>query len=337
MTQAVQVNVVVRRGQRWRRWGAVLGIIVLVMLLVGELWARYYLGLGDPPLSMADPQIEYLFKPNQDCWRFGNHIVYNRWSMRSEDFPAKKSSPEELRVLVIGDSVINGGNQTDQAQLATELLRHELAAELKRLVVVGNISTGSWGPANQLAYVKKHGLFDADVVVIVLNSGDAADVPTFEPIVGVSPDFPDRAPWLALQEGVTRYLPRYMPRLGGSKVAPRQPAAEPDEADPEKVKEAMAALRAMIALVHESGATVIVVQYPDRTELDGSRLPGFAIIAREVEAAGVRRIDLAGVFGQAVRSGRHPYRDKIHPNAEGQRLIAEALLGPVKQELERRP
>src|SRR5690348_14331043 len=70
-----------RRG----RWFARLALAMILLLVVGELFARFYLGLGDPPLMQSDPEIEYLFKPDQDCRRFGKRIHYNHYSMRSED------------------------------------------------------------------------------------------------------------------------------------------------------------------------------------------------------------------------------------------------------------
>ena len=57
---------------------------VFMLLVAGELFSRLYLGLGDPPLCIADQEIDYLFAPNQDCNRFGNRILYNNVSMRSD-------------------------------------------------------------------------------------------------------------------------------------------------------------------------------------------------------------------------------------------------------------
>lgn len=85
-----------------------LGGIGICVIVLGELFARFYLGLGDPPLSVAHPTIEYMFKPNQDVYRFGNRQLYNRYGMRSPYFDREKSD-DELRILVIGDSVVNGG------------------------------------------------------------------------------------------------------------------------------------------------------------------------------------------------------------------------------------
>src|SRR5437667_9094846 len=96
-----------RRSPKWRRRLIRALSILLLVLIAGELFARFYLGLGDPPLSMFDAEMEYRFKPSMSYRRFGNRIHYNAWSMRSEDFPPHKSSPDELRVMILGDSVIN--------------------------------------------------------------------------------------------------------------------------------------------------------------------------------------------------------------------------------------
>lgn len=187
-----------------------LGMLVigaLVAIGLAEGYARFGLGLGDPPLTVRDPQIDYIFAPSRTYSRFGNQITYNAFSMRADDVAPTKQDPDELRVLVMGDSVINGGALTDDVDLATRIAQARLAKELDRPVWVGNVSAGSWGPGNLLAYTHKYGWFDADMVLIVLSSHDIADVPDFEPDLG--PDFPSETPLLALEEGMSRYLPRY--------------------------------------------------------------------------------------------------------------------------------
>src|SRR3982751_6129423 len=88
------------RPRRWRRRFLWLLILCVVALVGGELVARFYFGLGDPPLMIADPQVEYLYKPSQTVHRFGHVIHYNQYSMRSPDFPVHKTDPNEFRVLV---------------------------------------------------------------------------------------------------------------------------------------------------------------------------------------------------------------------------------------------
>ncbi|RKH82604.1 SGNH/GDSL hydrolase family protein, partial [Corallococcus praedator] len=71
-------------------------------------------GLGNPLLYVADPQIGYLLAPNQTLRRFGKRIQINSFSMRSPEIAAIRP-PGTLRILLLGDSIANGGTWTDQA------------------------------------------------------------------------------------------------------------------------------------------------------------------------------------------------------------------------------
>ncbi|MBE9175482.1 hypothetical protein IQ225_09545, partial [Synechocystis salina LEGE 06155] len=103
-----------------------------------------------------------MFKPNQDVMRFGNSFRTNSYGMRSEELPKQKND-SELRVLVFGDSVINGGNLTDQSDLATEIVKSKI--NQSKEFSIANISAGSWGPGNWLAYVKEYGFFNANKLI----------------------------------------------------------------------------------------------------------------------------------------------------------------------------
>jgi hypothetical protein len=287
---------------------AVIVAAALLALAVAAEVAARLAGLGDPPLLVADPQIEYLFKPSSRYSRFGNRIEYNAYSMRSREFPARKP-PGEYRVMVLGDSVVNGEAHLDQDALATSILERELRAALRGEVVVGNISAGSWGPQNLLAYVRRFGLFDADVVVIVLSSHDYADAPTFEPLVGTDPRFPQARPLFALQEILARLRP-----------AAREPARKDDAS-----ASSLAALRELLRLA-KTRARVVVLQHPDAGELEGRKQAGFHAIQAICRDADVPVVDLA----PALSGARAPYRDFIHLNAEGQRVLAAVLFEQVR-------
>src|SRR5262245_54026569 len=315
-----------------RRWLVRAAVIPLTLLVGIELILRLGFGLGNPPLLMTDPAIEYLFQPNQTLHRFGNLIHYNAYSQRSDDYSTHKSDPRQLRILMIGDSVINGGAQTDQANLASSIIQRELSAKLSRKVIVGNASAASWGPPNMLAYLKKFGLFDADVLVIVLSSHDAIDVPTFGPSVGVHPSMPDHKRLCAFSQPFSRYL---VPRLRGGSAAPGDappPADQPP--DPRAVEVCMKALREMIEMGRASGARVIVVQHLERQEVEqDKRLPGHDIIQSEATRDGVEVLQLGPAFIASFKSGHDPIRanDGIHPNDVGQRLLANLVEEAILQ------
>ena len=179
---------------------------VCVLLGAAEISARMGLGLGDPPLSIADDKIEYLFAPNQECHRFGNRIRYNDVSLRN-DYDSSVLTNGGKVVLMLGDSVLNGGVLTDQDRLATVVAERALRAQ-GRDVRILNCSAGSWGPVNCAEYVRKYGDFGASQVWMLLNPGDLWDVPDYTPIVGTA-SFPDKKPISAAWELAGRYgIPR---------------------------------------------------------------------------------------------------------------------------------
>jgi len=182
----------------------------VVLVVVGELFCRYVIGLGDPPLYVADSKMEYLLRPSKTYHRFHKRFSVNQYGMRSDDFPPQKSDANEFRVLVIGDSVIYGGVRIDQVDIDTEILKRNLQKQLGRPVIVGNASAKSWGPPNELAYLEHFGTLQADVVILELSSHDYADAPTFTPVVGVAAAYPDKKPALAVIDLLRTYL---LPRL----------------------------------------------------------------------------------------------------------------------------
>lgn len=315
-----------RTEPRRRRLLTAIGLSLLGLMVIAELVCRFVLGLGTPPIYVADPDYEYLLKPGQDVRRFGNHIHVNQWGMRAPDFPAAKSRTNEFRVMVFGDSVVNGGSQIDQDQLSTTLLQKALQRDLGRPVTVGNISAGSWGPGNWLAYARRHGFFDADVVLLVLGSGDVADNPTFSPL---DANHPDTAPLLALQEAVTRYLPRFLPSLLPASAAEGSaPSHGPTPAD---IEHGLHDLDAFLGLARANGRHVIVLHHPDRQELlERRHLDGFEPLRNQVLKNGLPWLELAPAFEP---DGALLYRDGIHHTPRGQTVMARSLEGAVLRAL----
>ena len=310
-----------------RKRKLVYGATALLALLVAlELFCRFSLGLGDPPLSRADPEIEYLFVGPRTYHRFGNTIVYNSFSMRTHEFDARRKNPDEIRIMVCGDSVINGGALTDQSQLMTTRMEEHLKAERHSPAVVMNVSAGSWGPPNYLAYVKRFGLFEANALVIVVSEGDFGDAPTFAPIVGVSPDFPDKTPTFALGEALTRYLPRYVPFLGPP-TPPPQPVTQGE------IDQAMGAFRELIALAQHRDIPVIVALHTEQAEYGKPETEGHMLFREACAELHVVRVELADTFAPDMKAGGKPYSDDVHPNAHGQELMERAIFPEVVKTL----
>lgn len=286
--------------------------LALAAFIGTEFVARFVLGLGDPPLFLADSKIEYLYKPGH-YHRFGHIVHVNQWSMRSPDFPQRKPSANELRVLVIGDSVVNGGAKLDNSQVATDLFARDLAKATGRPTVVGNISAGSWGPPNELAYLEKFGTFDADAAIVVWSSHDAWDIPGFG---GFGIDQPTQKPLLASYEAFRRYaIPMMVP-----------PPSESPAHTKQDVENGVSAARKLLELIQSKKIPVAVILHKTQKELNGAELEGDRALAGVAESLGIPVFQTAALFAPAVRSGRSVFFDDIHPNAAGNRLLADQYL-----------
>ena len=299
--------------------------VLFGLLVAGESFARFGLDLGTPPLSVADPQIEYMFKPDQDVYRFGNHIIINHYGMRTKPFPDQHQAGE-IRIMVFGDSVLNGGNLTDHEDLATTILRDKVETATEKNVIVGNISAGSWGPGNWLAYAKKFRFFGADIIVLVVSSHDYADNPTFEPL---NPNtHPTHRPVSALLEGAVRYLPRYMPSFS-SPGDSNDPTAFTDPPSAAK-QQGLADLAEFLELAKKNTRHVLVFQHWEREEVErGVANAGNIAIQDLCAKIGISTVQLQPYFKQAIKNGENPYRDNIHPNQIGQRLIGQAIFDQI--------
>ncbi len=311
------------------RWGKVL-LFMLAIGMTTELVLRWIVGLGDPPLYQAEPSMEYMLQPSKTYLRFGRRIAINRYGMRSADFPPQKSSPRELRILVVGDSVIYGGVRIGQREIDTEILRRNLQRQYRRPVVVGNVSAKSWGPPNELAYLKRFGTFDADVVILVLSSHDYADAPSFVPVVGVVGEYPEKRPWLAMGDLLTTYiLPSYF-HWGATppEVDRTQGSAAESERDIAVCREAEIALYRM---VRSRGAKTVLVQHLSQPELTAGFMRGYFANQSVADSENVPHLDDATVLRGQLNAGKAPFYpgDPLHLDRSGQEALAQTLQSAV--------
>jgi len=200
-------------------------VVLLGSFLLLEVGLRLLFGFGNPLLYLADAEIGYLLAPNQRTRRFGNRIAINEYSMRSSTITNRRPT-STLRVLLLGDSVANGASWTDQNRTISALMTTQLELAVRvssdesfighqpfERVEVLNASANSWGPQNELGYLKRFGSFEAQVIVLLLNTDDLfAAAPTSDP-VGRAPNYPNRKPPYALAEVYTRYLSPRLSRL----------------------------------------------------------------------------------------------------------------------------
>jgi len=294
---------------------------VLFILILAEGICRFVFGFGDAPLFQSDCDYEYIAQPHQERYRFLCHYKTNSFSQRSEEPDSTKK-----RVLGLGDSVIYGGTWMDQDSLATTLFSNETGVQML------NISCGSWGPDNCAAYLRKHGTFGASAMIMVCNSHDAYDVMTFEPVVGVYDNYPDRQFVSGLWELVERYLyPKI--RLTVYHLFHKEQSA-PNYVDPDAQVAQKASNRQVVqkgltfnpgfdALKHLADSCQIPFSIYLHAELGELQDGAYNDMGQDI----INWCDTAGVYlVKGITTEREDmYHDVIHFNEKGQRHLADEM------------
>ena len=174
-------------------------IVIGIVFICIELALRLCFGFCNALLYQPSDRYEYIAQPNQGRHRFGVRLMTNSFCQRSEEPDSTKGV-----VLGLGDSVIFGGGWMDHDSLATTLFSKETGMQML------NISCGSWGPDNCVAYLREKGTFGAKAMALVCSSHDAYDGMSFASVVGVWPNYPEKQYKLAIWEVIDRYLVPYL-------------------------------------------------------------------------------------------------------------------------------
>jgi hypothetical protein len=229
--------------------------------------------------------------------------------MRSD---SPKSS-DSIRILGFGDSVLNGGVQTEQDSLATSFIEANLSQKYSKNIRCFNISYGSWAPDNCFAYMKEYGDFNADLIFLVVSSHDAYDNMDFQKIVDVHPSYPSKQYFVAIHELIDRYL---IPRIFTKKQ---------EEFD--HIVKGNVFNSGFFAFYHytqENGIPFFIYLHPDRKEMQ----------ERKYDYQGDEIIKFCKANNIPLLKGieyenESCYRDGIHLNEHGQRILANILLSEI--------
>ena len=299
------------------------GLIGALILVEGVLRAGF--GFGSPPLYIGDDKIGYLLAPNQKVRRFGNCIEINAYSMRAGAILPKKATQTDastLRLLLLGDSLANGGWWTDQKNILSYRIAHYLKPALPepyQTVEALNASANSWGPRNELAYLERYGTFDSEVVVLLLNTDDLFGTQPTPLQVGRDRSYPDKKPPLAIAEVLSRYLQKNQPIPGLKEIR---------EEGGDRVGKNLNAIEGIHQKVTEDGSQFILVLSPLKREIPGPR--DYELVARQrlkdwATKTDVRYLDLLETYQKHLSGSDTLYRDHIHLSPQGNELVGAAI------------
>lgn len=296
------------RKSLWR--GAIAALAGLALLEAGLRWG---VGLGQPPLARLDPVTEYELLGPAQYRRWGNRIEINAAGLRMG--PLEPVTETTRRVLVIGDSVIYGGHFLDQPETIAAGMTRALnaAPDLAGCALaVLPVAVSSWGPANQAAFLKRDGTFEAVAAGIVLSGHDLYDTP--QAGTQILP-YRTRAPIGAIGDAVEAVLERTLPR-----------ASFPQPPFEERASRSLGALDEMVRLLRSAAIEPILFYHPTMSERAADTPSRQADIFRSwAEDRNIAYSDLG-----AITIDRTAYQDDIHPTAEGAGILADALSAALR-------
>ncbi|WP_413160003.1 SGNH/GDSL hydrolase family protein [Capilliphycus salinus ALCB114379] len=294
--------------------------VFLGLLILAEFGLRVIFGFGRPLIYQADEDIGYLLVCDQKTRRFGNRIEINQYSMRSSPITPVPDSTT-LRILLLGDSIVNGGWWTDQSQIISEMLAQQLNSTFDQQtppqkIEVLNVAANSWGPPNQLAYLRKFGTFQAGGLILIINTDDLFTQPPNPQIVGRDRNYPDRQPPAALVEVFNRF---------------RSPAPPPPSSPPanDLVGYNLEAIQEIRAIAAKNEIPFLLAMTPLLREIGSPGPRDYEIKARQrltelTESLQILYIDFLPRFNSTCDPETF-YRDHIHLSVKGNQFVTDQL------------
>jgi lysophospholipase L1-like esterase len=312
------------RDRRILLWGT-----LLISILAGGELAGRMMGLHTPILYQVT-SYGYRIAPDQNIRRFGHRVFINHQGLRNEPI-ASLPTAGTLRILCLGDSITNGGAITDQDDTYPYQLQRLLTTGGRKAEVL-NASAPGWAIANEAGWLRQNGTLVSQVVVLTIGTFDLFQERAGSEIVDDHPSFPSHAPAFALEDIVMRYL---VPRLMRRSVA--DPGAGLSAQSLEEAKMNIARLLGMSELATRSGSipAVLFVEQPDRLEMsDPYTVSAKAMLFEALKQHEIIFLDTRDRVESA--GGALLFRDGLHPNSEGNRvlaLVAAEMLVPILGEI----
>ena len=285
------------------------------LLFVGTEAAVRLSGAVDFPLYAVDDEIGYVIKPNQQGnFLNKNHWVFNDRSMGTNQNWDPSGKPN---LLILGNSIVMGGNPYDQQDKLGPLLQTRLGDKVK----VWPAAVGGWSTVNESIYLSRN----PDVVKATnffiweyMNGGLSQLSPARGEYV-----FPTQKPIFATWYMARRYvLPRFI-SFDMNELPPQGSSQSANLAQFEKLVSELSAA---------SGAKTpgILFLYPGKDEYIDSKngkdyVPDREELQRIAESYGLKIVDIA----KNPEWNLGLYREGTHPTVDGNKVLADILAKSV--------
>jgi len=294
-------------------------ITVLVVFGIAELGIRIS-GLTDFPAYSTDGEIGYIVKPNQS----GRFLNTNAWAFNSKSMPTEHvwESTKAMNIMVIGNSIVMGGNPLDQKDKLIPQIEKDLGSQYS----VWPVGIGGWTTVNEMAYLARN----PDVV-----KSTNFFIWEYMPggLSGLSEwrgdyVFPKQRPIWATWYVFRRYLLPRVSSLNASELPP--PTREVDQRYLSEFDGYVAALCKSSGLKHPG----VLFLYPEKKDLLMARqatewLPERRALETISSKYGLTLVDIA----QNSAWTESLYRDGVHPSAAGNVVLAKIISDAAREAL----
>ena len=286
----------------------------LALLIMAESIVRAC-GVLNFPLYQADAHVGYWPAAEQS----GSFLNRNRWYFNERGMGvAEAFLPDDDRrdVLLVGDSIVLGGNPLDQLE--------RLGLRLTQLTGARHwpVSAGSWALLNELRFLKRNMdvVDQADAITFVLNSADFGQASSWACEI----THPRERPGLALAHVVRKYL------LVAQLCTSDPPAELKVPAADWRVE-----WRELMADARMRGKPVEVWLYPTQEEalhpeLLSARLES---VGKQLRMEGLSASLVLRSLGRDSRWSQMTYADAIHPDAAGVGIMSKIMAAPSSDTL----
>jgi lysophospholipase L1-like esterase len=314
---------------RQRAGIAAAAVSALGSLLVAELVVR----LADPAGisyyeesrryhldKVADHELVFRHPPGMDAVYQGVRVRTNDLGFR--DRPVGPRVPGELRILVLGDSLTFGWGVAEEDTYPRQL-EALLAGMLGRPVRTINTGVGGYNSVQELGVARRHvGRLRPDLLLLLYVANDVDPVQgDFDPAAQLSlagrspPEVIQRLVWNSWAWRLARHAWTYRGAGPERALVPGTPGW----------RASVAAIAGLGDLAQAAGVPLVVVFNRYATGPGTDRLYGE--LGAAAERHGFRLVDSAPWFAGRPLSGLLNSVVDSHPNALGQRLLAEGMAG----------
>jgi len=286
---------------------------IFTLVVTAEIAVRFC-GLVDFPIYNVDTEIGYIPKDNQD----GKFLNRNDWYFNNRSMPTKlnwQADTGSENILLIGNSIIMGGNVFRQQDKLTQLIREHFGDH----VFVWPVAVGGWSNVNEMVYLDRNPevVATANYVAWEYMSGGLSRVTPWPSEY----TFPTHKPIFAAWYVMRRYLvPRLFPFLQASEL----PVT--GQITPQNVVNFDDELGRLTQAIKRHHAGFIWL-YPKEDELAEARqgkewLPERQKIQEIADKHGLRIVDIAAM--PEWKSSLY-CADRVHPTLEGNKTLAAIL------------